>query len=80
MQEQQSLPAEKKKTVLTDGPADDDDDDDDDWETTFSKRYPDLSGLEMVETVIDSGNGNGNGGSGSSSKEGIGRETGSRVR
>ena len=26
---------------------------DDDWETTFSKRYPDLSGLEMVETEID---------------------------
>ena len=30
---------------------------DDDWETTFSKRYPDLSGLEMVETEIDSGAG-----------------------
>ena len=29
----------------------------DDWETTFSKRYPDLSGLEMVETEIDSGAG-----------------------
>ena len=28
---------------------------DDDWEATFSKRYPDLSGLEMVETEIDSG-------------------------
>lgn len=26
---------------------------DEDWETTFSKRYPDLSGLEMVETDID---------------------------
>ena len=26
---------------------------DDDWETNFSKRYPDLSGLEMVETEID---------------------------
>ncbi|KAL9101789.1 MAG: hypothetical protein Q9163_002985 [Psora crenata] len=25
----------------------------DDWETNFSKRYPDLSGLEMVETEID---------------------------
>ncbi|KAI9720871.1 MAG: hypothetical protein M1812_002710 [Candelaria pacifica] len=24
----------------------------DDWETTFSKRYPSLSGLEMVETEI----------------------------
>lgn len=28
-----------------------------DWETNFSKRYPDLSGLEMVETVIDSDGG-----------------------
>lgn len=27
----------------------------DDWETNFSKRYPDLAGLEMVETEIDSG-------------------------
>jgi AP2-associated kinase len=26
---------------------------DDDWEATFSKRYPSLSGLEMVETSID---------------------------
>lgn len=25
---------------------------DDDWETNFSKRYPDLSGLKMVETEI----------------------------
>ncbi|KAH0544328.1 hypothetical protein GP486_008525, partial [Trichoglossum hirsutum] len=25
----------------------------DDWETNFSKRYPSLSGLEMVETEID---------------------------
>lgn len=25
---------------------------DEDWETNFSKRYPDLSGLEMVETSI----------------------------
>ena len=31
----------------------------DDWETNFSKRYPDLSGLEMVETEIDSGGGGG---------------------
>ncbi|CAF9916552.1 MAG: hypothetical protein ALECFALPRED_010786 [Alectoria fallacina] len=30
---------------------------DDDWETNFSKRYPDLSGLEMVETEIDNGSG-----------------------
>ncbi len=34
---------------------------DEDWETNFSKRYPSLSGLEMVETVIDK--------SGSRSKE-----------
>ncbi|KAI9881105.1 MAG: hypothetical protein M1830_008263 [Pleopsidium flavum] len=27
----------------------------DDWETNFSKRYPSLSGLEMVETEIDKG-------------------------
>jgi len=27
----------------------------DDWETHFSKRYPDLAGLEMEETEIDSG-------------------------
>ena len=26
---------------------------DEEWETNFSKRYPDLSGLEMVETEID---------------------------
>ena len=26
---------------------------DDDWEVNFSKRYPDLSGLELVETEID---------------------------
>ncbi|KAI9837438.1 MAG: hypothetical protein M1837_002960 [Sclerophora amabilis] len=26
-----------------------------DWEANFSKRYPSLSGLEMVETVIDKG-------------------------
>jgi AP2-associated kinase len=29
----------------------------DDWETTFSKRYPSLSGLEMVETAIDKSGG-----------------------
>ena len=28
----------------------------DDWEVKFSKRYPDLSGLEMVETEIDQRN------------------------
>ena len=44
---------------------------DDDWETTFSKRYPDLSGLEMVETEIDSGAGGAN-------AQGSGREM--RVR
>lgn len=27
---------------------------DEDWEATFSKRYPSLSGLELVETDIDS--------------------------
>ena len=26
---------------------------DEDWETTFSKKYPSLSGLEMVETEIE---------------------------
>jgi len=26
---------------------------DEDWETDFSKRYPSLSGIEMVETTID---------------------------
>ncbi|KAL6713331.1 Ark- serine/threonine protein kinase [Lecanora helva] len=26
---------------------------DEDWETSFSKRYPDLAGLEMVETELD---------------------------
>ena len=45
---------------------------DEDWETTFSKRYPDLSGLEMVETEIDSG------AIGNASMPGNGRET--RVR
>lgn len=27
----------------------------DDWEVNFSRRYPDLAGLKMVETEIDSG-------------------------
>ena len=49
--QQPSLPSSTQGQPLrppaSDGPADDD------WETTFSKRYPDLSGLEMVETDID---------------------------
>ena len=28
---------------------------DEDWESNFSKRYPDLAGLEMVETELDGG-------------------------
>lgn len=28
---------------------------DEDWESTFSKRYPDLAGLKMVETELDGG-------------------------
>lgn len=28
---------------------------DEDWESTFSRRYPDLAGLEMVETELDGG-------------------------
>ena len=60
LQQQQSLP----ETTSLDGA-------DEDWETTFSKRYPDLSGLEMVETEID-------GGAGSASVQGNTRET--RVR
>ena len=32
----------------------------DDWEKNFSKRYPDLSGLEMVETEIDQREANAN--------------------
>ena len=28
---------------------------DEDWESSFSKRYPDLAGLEMVETELDGG-------------------------
>ena len=60
LQQQQSLP----ETASLDGP-------DDDWETNFSKRYPDLSGLEMVETEIDSG-------AGGASTQGIAREM--RVR
>lgn len=60
LQQQQSLP----DTSSLDGA-------DDDWETTFSKRYPDLSGLEMVETKIDSG-------AGGAGSQGSGRET--RVR
>lgn len=47
LQQQQSLP---EAMSSSDGA-------DDDWETTFSKRYPDLSGLEMVETEIDGGAG-----------------------
>ncbi|KAI9750007.1 MAG: TATA-binding protein-associated factor mot1, partial [Chaenotheca gracillima] len=34
----------------------------DDWETNFSRRFPSLSGLEMVETVIDQGSTPGSGG------------------
>ena len=60
LQQQQSLP----EAASLDGT-------DDDWETTFSKRYPDLAGLEMVETVIDSG-------AGGASTQGSGREM--RVR
>lgn len=60
LQQQQSLP----EAAPRDGT-------DDDWETTFSKRYPDLSGLEMVETEIDSG-------AGAASAQGNGREM--RVR
>ena len=60
LQQQQSLP----EAASVDGA-------DDDWETTFSKRYPDLSGLEMVETEIDRG-------SGGVSMQGNGREM--RVR
>ena len=56
LQQQQSLP----ETIPLDGA-------DDDWEATFSKRYPDLSGLEMVETEIDSG-------AGGASAQGNGRE------
>ena len=41
-----------------------------DWETNFSKRYPSLSGLEMVETEID----------GSGSGTGIGTVGGLRVK
>ena len=33
----------------------------DDWEANFSKRYPDLAGLEMVETEIDRGGNTGQG-------------------
>ena len=60
LQQQQSLP----EAPPLDGA-------DDDWETTFSKRYPDLSGLEMVETEIDRG-------AGGVSMQGNGREM--RVR
>ena len=61
LQQQHSLP----ETTSLDGA-------DEDWEATFSKRYPDLSGLEMVETEIDSG------ATGSASAQGSGREM--RVR
>lgn len=60
LQQQQSLP----ETASTDAA-------EDDWQATFSKRYPDLSGLEMVETEIDSG-------LGTASKQGNGKEM--RVR
>lgn len=42
-EQSQTLPPEG----TTDAPADND------WEVNFSKRYPDLSGLELVETEID---------------------------
>lgn len=60
LQQQQSLPETSSLDAA-----------DDDWETTFSKRYPDLSGLEMVETEID-------GGAGGTSTQGSGKEM--RVR
>ena len=61
LQQQHSLP----ETTSLDGA-------DEDWEASFSKRYPDLSGLEMVETEIDSG------AAGSAGAQGSGREM--RVR
>ena len=61
LQQQHSLP----ETTSLDGA-------NEDWEANFSKRYPDLSGLEMVETEIDSG------AAGSASAQGSGREM--RVR
>ena len=43
----QQNPSSSSQQQSLDGPPNDD------WETNFSKRYPDLSGLEMVETEID---------------------------
>lgn len=42
----------------------------DDWEVNFSKRYPSLSGLELVETEIE-----GQGGSGAAAGRGLGLRT-----
>ena len=60
LQDQQSLP----ETAPLAGA-------DEDWELNFSKRYPDLYGLEMVETEIDSR-------PGSSSGQANGREARTR--
>ena len=46
--QQQSQPAASSNTSNADGA-------DEDWEINFSKRYPDLAGLEMVETELDGG-------------------------
>ena len=45
-QQQQQVPP--ANTANVDGAAED-------WEANFSKRYPDLAGLEMVETELDGG-------------------------
>ena len=49
-QQQQNQHQQPHLEKQADGPSDD-------WEANFSKRYPDLAGLEMVETEIDSGSG-----------------------
>ena len=46
--QQQSRPISSSNASNIDGA-------DEDWETNFSKRYPDLAGLEMVETELDGG-------------------------
>lgn len=47
------LPSRTISSAARTKPALDGASNDEDWETDFSKRYPSLSGIEMVETTID---------------------------
>ena len=56
-QQQQQQQQQQKKISQLDGGASAVATSSEDWEASFSKRYPSLSGLEMVETEIERGSG-----------------------